>query len=87
MKENFLFIHSVYFYNVSSSPLLLRGASDTASMDTVAEFHAEAPQAIVSEILAQGSYVAAARVGFEPATLRTKGIESTNAPPRPKIDM
>jgi len=36
-------------------------------MDTVLEFHAEAPQATASERLAQGPYMAA-RVVFEPAT-------------------
>ena len=51
-------------------------------MDTVPEFHAEAPQATVSEGLAQGPYVAA-RMGLEPTTLRTKRIESTKVPPRP----
>ena len=54
-------------------------------MNTVSEFHAEAPQAIASEGLAQGPCVVA-RVGFEPTTLRTKGIESTNEPPRPIND-
>ena len=44
--------------------------------------HAEAPQAIASEGLAQGPY-AAARVGFESATLRSQGTERTTAPPRP----
>jgi len=39
--------------------------------------HAEALQANASEGLTQGPYVAA-REGFEPTTLRTKGIESTN---------
>ena len=38
----------------------------------------------MSEGLAQGPYVAA-RVGFEPMTLRTKGDESTNEPPRPTV--
>jgi|SRR6218665_338317 len=76
-----LFIHSGYFYSASSSPLLLRGALDTQH-DTVREFHAEVPQATVSEGLAQGPYVAA-RAGFEPTTLRTKGVDSTKAPPRP----
>ena len=46
------------------------------------EFNAEAPQATVSEGFAQGSYVAA-RAGIEPMTLRTKGVDSTNAPPCP----
>ena len=43
--------------------------------------HAEALQATASEGLANGSYVAA-RAGFEPATLRLKGVTSTNVPPR-----
>ena len=42
--------------------------------------HAEALHATVSEGLAQSAYVAA-RAGFEPTTLRSKGIESTNEPP------
>jgi len=46
-------------------------------VDTVSEFHAEAPQATTSEGLVRGPYMAA-RAGFEPATLRTKGAESTN---------
>ena len=52
------------------------------STDTVLKFHAKAPQATASEGLAQGPYVSA-RAEFEPATLRTKGDESTNEPPRP----
>ena len=51
----------------------------------MSEFHAEAPQAIASEELAQGPDVAA-RAGFEPATLRTKGAKSTNEPPRPTME-
>ena len=51
-------------------------------MDTVSEFHAEAPQATVSKGLAQGPYVGA-RVGVEPTTLRLRVIDLTNAPPRP----
>src|SRR6218665_99880 len=39
-------------------------------------------QATVTEGLAQGPYVAAS-MGFEPTTLRSKGIDSTYAPPRP----
>ena len=49
---------------------------------TVPEFHAEAPQATVSEGLAQGPYVAA-RARVEPMALWTKGIDSTNALPMP----
>ena len=48
------------------------------------EFHAEVPQVIASEGLAQRPYMAA-RAGFEPTTLQTKGDESTNEPPRPTI--
>ena len=40
----------------------------------------KATQATASEGLAQGPYVAA-RPGFEPETLRTKGAESTKEPP------
>ena len=54
------------------------------STDTVPEFHAEAPQATVSEGLAQGPHVAT-RVGVEPMTLRTKDVDSTKAPPRPTL--
>ena len=46
------------------------------------EFHTEAPQATVSEGLAQDPYVAA-RAGVEPMTLRTLGVDSNKAPPRP----
>src|SRR6218665_359645 len=52
------------------------------STDTVLEFHAKALQATANEGLAQGPYVVA-RAGFEPTTLLTKGVESTNEPPRP----
>jgi len=48
----------------------------------VSKFHAKAPQAIASEGLAQGPYLAN-RAGFEGATLGTKGDEYTNEPPRP----
>src|SRR6218665_3629611 len=44
--------------------------------------HAEALQAIAGKGLAQGPYMAA-RAGFEPTTLRSNGVASTNAPPCP----
>jgi len=53
-------------------------------MDTVLKFHAEAPRSAASEGLAQGSY-AAARAGFEPTTLWTKGDKFTNKKPRPTM--
>src|SRR6218665_412724 len=49
---------------------------------TVSEFRDETSQATASEGHTQGPYVAA-RAGFEPATVRTKGVESTNETPRP----
>ena len=52
-------------------------------MDTVSKFHAEVPQATVSEELAQGPYVAA-RAEVEPMTLQMKGVDSTNALPAPR---
>src|SRR6218665_3534001 len=51
---------------------------------SIQTIHAEALQAVASEGLAEGPYVAA-RAGFEPTNLRAKGIDSTNAPPRPTI--
>ena len=50
---------------------------------TVSEFDTEAPQATVSEGFAQVPYVAA-RAGVEPMTLRTKGVDATNAPHAPQ---
>ena len=55
----------------------------TIGIDTVSEFtRGSAIQATVSEGLAQDPYVAT-RAGFEPTTLRSKRIDSTNAPQRP----
>ena len=72
----------VYFYSASPSPLLLRGAPDYSN-DTVSELTRRSATGnnIASEGLAQGPY-AAARVGFEPAILRSQGTERTTAPPR-----
>jgi len=44
------------------------------------EFRAKAPQATASEGLGKGPYVVA-RATLQ--TLQMKGVESTNAPPRP----
>src|SRR6218665_2273487 len=46
------------------------------------QVHTEALQATASKGLAQGLYMAA-KIGFEPVTLQTKGDESTNEPPYP----
>ena len=69
------FIHSSYLCSASSSPSLIRGASDSAWI--LCQFHAEAPQASAREGLVQGPYMAA-RVRFEPMTIRMKDNESTN---------
>src|SRR6218665_1783948 len=75
----YIHIHSGYFYSTSTSPLLFRRAPNYTT-DIVLELHAETPHATASDGLAQGPYVAA-RAGFEPTPLRTKGDESTNEPP------
>src|SRR6218665_81375 len=69
------FIYSGYFYSTSSSPLLFRGALDTAWILCRSQY-AKVLQAIASEGFAQGPYMAV-RAGFEPTTLRAKG---TNLP-------
>ena len=76
----------IHFYSASRS-LSLSEALPTTAIDTVAEFtRRSAIQAAASEGLVQGPYVAA-RAGFELATLRSKGIDSTNAPPRPTFNI
>ena len=72
-------MHSDHFYSASSTQ-----KRSQHSTDTVPKFHAEAPQATVSEGLDQGSYVAE-RAGVEPTTLRLKATDSTNVSPRPTI--
>ena len=74
----FVFIH---FHNASRS-MSLSEALPTTALTLCRSLHDEALQATVSKVLAQGPYVAA-RAGFEPATLLSKDIDSTNAPPRP----
>jgi len=82
--SSLIFFYLGYFYSASSSLLLLLfGGAPDYSIDTVLEFHAEAPRAIASEGLAQGPY-AAAGVGFEPATLGSQGAELTTEPPHPE---
>ena len=79
------YIHS-FIHAISIAPLQVTNTQRRSrhSVDTVSKFQAEAPQATVSEGLAQGQYVAAI-AGFEPATLRKKGNESTTNPTRPYI--
>ena len=68
------FIHS-FIQAISVVPLQVH--SETLQL----EFHGKVPQATASEGLTQGPYMAA-RAGFEPTTLWTKGDEYTNEPPR-----
>src|SRR6218665_23614 len=70
-----MIIHS-FIQDISIAPLQAHYHSKALphSTDTVSQCHVEAPPATESEGLAQGPYVA----GFEPATLPTKGAESTN---------
>src|SRR6218665_391470 len=71
------FIHLGYFYSASSSLPLLRGAPNTALI--LCRNSRRSATATVSEGLVQVPYVVA-RPGVEPMTLRTKGVNSTNAP-------
>src|SRR6218665_2297056 len=72
----------IHFYSASRSMSLSEALPTTAIMTRCRSLHAEALHACASEGLAQGPYMAA-RAGFEPTTLRSKDIDSTNAPPRP----
>src|SRR6218665_505910 len=81
-----LTMDSLIFYLSISIALLTAGAFQRRSLPhqlrLFRSLHAEALQTTISEGLAQGPYVAA-KAGFEHTTLRSKGIDSTNAPPRP----
>src|SRR6218665_2282091 len=71
----------IHFYSAFHS-MSLSEALPTTVVDTVSEFTRRSASGAVSEGLAQGPYLAA-RAGFEPTTLRSKGVVYTNAPPRP----
>src|SRR6218665_1368488 len=76
------FVHtilSVPFCPLPFCPVTLRGASYHC-IDTVSVLQPETLQATMSERLTQGPYMAA-RMGFEPATLRTQGTKLTTQPP------
>src|SRR6218665_983109 len=77
-------IHS-FIQVISTAPLQVHYTTQRRSRhstDTVPEFQTEAPQATVSEGLAQGLYVAV-RDGVESMTLWAKSVDSTNAPQTP----
>ena len=74
-----------FIMDISIAPFQVYYYSEAlpTQLDTVSVFHAEAPQATVSEGLAQGPYVAP-RAGFEPTTLWSTAMDSTNEPPLPR---
>src|SRR6218665_2971073 len=77
------FIHSFWPFILCLFKSATAQKRSRHSTDTVSEFHAEAPQATASSGLAQGPNVAA-RAGFEPTILWSKGFDSTNAPHLPQ---
>src|SRR6218665_2698737 len=76
------FIYSDHFYSASSSPLLLRSGPDTTRILGRSLTPKRHRQLRVKDLLKIPVYVAA-KAGFEPTTLRLKGFDTTNAPPRP----
>src|SRR6218665_2611187 len=76
------FVDSGYFYSASSSPLLLRGAPDTARIMCRSFTPKRHRQLRVKDL----SKAPTRRLERD-STLRTKGDESTNEPPRPTISL
>src|SRR6218665_2329004 len=74
----------IHFYSASHSLSLSEALPRQQSL-LCRSSHAEALQAIAGKGLAQGPYMAA-RAGFEPTTLRSNDVASTNAPPCPTVD-
>jgi len=74
-----LYVVFTHVYNASDS-MNLSEALPTKAIDTVRVYTPKHNRP-VREGLAQGPYIAA-RAGFKQTTLRSKGINSTNAPPR-----
>src|SRR6218665_1291480 len=71
-------IHS-FIPNISIAPLQVPYYSEalpTTALMLRQSYHAEVLQATTSEVLAQGSYLAA-RVGFKTVTFRMQGTEPT----------
>ena len=72
-------IHSGHFYSTSSSPLLLRSAPDTARILCQSFMPKRHRQLRVKDLPKVPTW------RWEPATLRSKGFNSTNAPQHPTI--
>ena len=70
----------IHFCSASRSLSL----SEAHQLTLCTSLHVAALQVTASEGLAQGPYVAV-RAVFEPATLWSKWIDSTNASPRPNL--
>src|SRR6218665_221103 len=79
------FIHSGLFYSVSSSPLLLTGAPDTARILCRSFTPKRHRQLRATDLPKVPTLYVAARAGFEPTTPRTIDVESTNEPPCPTV--
>ena len=75
-------IHSGYFYSASSSPPLLRGVPHTARALWRSFTPKRHRQLRVKDLSIPRSLSGGYRAGFEHAILHTKGVESTNEPPR-----
>src|SRR6218665_2693782 len=73
----------IHFYSASHS-LSLSEALPTTAIDTVSEFTRRSATGNCRQRTCPRSLAyMAARVGFEPTTLRSNGVVSTNAPPCP----
>src|SRR6218665_476698 len=97
MKFIHSFIQSGYFYSASLSPLLYSEALPTTVIDSVGVYTTKRyrqPYTVYTVYNIYMYYIllvkdlpkvpgVAARMGFEPTTFRSKGIESTNVPPHP----
>ena len=71
----YLFIRSGYFYSASSSPLLLRGAPDTARI-LYQSFTPKRHRQLLARDLPEVT------MWQKHTTLQTIGVDSTNEPPR-----
>src|SRR6218665_194945 len=71
----------IHFY-IAAHSMSLSEALSITSIDTVSEFTRRSATDNCKRRTCPSPYVAV-KAGFGPATLRSKGIDSTNAPPRP----
>src|SRR6218665_2070397 len=69
---------------ISTAPLRVHYYCNSEALPAEHKYCVGVSRQTASEGLAQGPYVAA-RAGFEPTTLRTKGDAFTNEPPSPAM--